>query len=155
MIKNKKVYKVLFCMIILLILSGCEFETSRAITFDIETGDKIEVKLDTTDGYALSQEDGKFFVKKKEEEILQGVFMTNEKYDIYLENVHISKDVRINEEGKKGEHDYLAFEIGDGNHLEQGILLKVKNTQTNILLASTSMKEEALQAFQYLSFAAE
>ncbi|MBR6682986.1 MAG: lipoprotein [Firmicutes bacterium] len=48
----KKISFIIASLVVL--LTACQFTTSKSYTFDVDTGDQIEVSLDTTGGFDLS-----------------------------------------------------------------------------------------------------
>lgn len=55
--------KALFALLMTVVcLAGCT--SYMSYTFKVSTGDEIKVKLDVSDGYELSQEDGQFYVEE-------------------------------------------------------------------------------------------
>lgn len=145
---RKSILKIAFCAMALAGMTGCDVTTSKALTFNIENGDKIKVQLDTTDGYALSNEDGTFKIEKDDETIVQGIFLTEEMYDSYLTRVHAAKTVTVVED-KLDDQGYLFYEV-DEDVVEYDYLFMVKDTKTGILTASTKSKEDAAEVFKRL-----
>lgn len=77
-----------------LLLVGCS--SFKSYTFNVETGDKIEVKLDTSSKkYDLRQSDGVFSVTKERAVVLNGVFLTSEMKDAYIEAVESDDNAGI------------------------------------------------------------
>ena len=67
----------------ILCLGGCQgasVSTSQSMTFQVGTGDKIKVTLDTSAGDSLAQEEGSFSVKNGDSLVFQGVFQTPDQY---------------------------------------------------------------------------
>ena len=77
---------LMLAVAMMLTLGACSASSSKSYTFNVETGDTIKVKLDTSNGLSLSQKDGQFTVKKDEENILQGMFIHETGY-IWLSKV--------------------------------------------------------------------
>ena len=51
----KKIFKsILLVGIMMLALTGCT--TNKSYTYTVETGDKVKITLNTTDGYDLSSD---------------------------------------------------------------------------------------------------
>ena len=67
----KKIISVLaIALCFCLFLTACS--TSFAYTFTIENGDRIKVKLDTTNGHQLEQENGQFTVVEEGKDPMYG-----------------------------------------------------------------------------------
>lgn len=127
-----------------LCLTACQ--TSMSYTFNIETGDSVKVKLNTTDGYKLSQEGGRFFVSKDDTTILQGIFLLGEAYPAYEEAV--KTDATILE----SDDDFYFYTIDGEAGTEHNFLLMIPDSDTALILASTSGEEAARTAFDLLTF---
>lgn len=146
------------CMIslgvaMIILLSSCSVNTSLSLTYKIENGDKIKVTLNTSDGHSLSQEENAtIVVKKGDEAILQGVFLTNEMYDGYINSIRSTEGITIVEENDKDGSDYIFYQFEGQSGTENTFIIKVKDSNTGALLASLSPKEDAKAAFEMLSF---
>ena len=69
-----------------MLMGACSAHTGKAFTFQVETGDRIKIELDTSGGdYDLSQEDGHFAVEKGKDTVLNGVFLTEKRYEEFTE----------------------------------------------------------------------
>ncbi|NLC78986.1 MAG: hypothetical protein GX683_04595, partial [Ruminococcaceae bacterium] len=78
----KKVLSIALILILALALfAGCS--SSKSYTFDVSTGDKIKITLDTSDGLDLSQLNGQFWVSRDGVDIITGVFIDSATYDTY------------------------------------------------------------------------
>ena len=82
---KKTVLGVLGIVIIMSsLLFGCgKAKTSVAYTFKVNTGDSIEIKLDTSEGYSLSS-DVPFKISKEGKNLSQGTFITKDTYEQYV-----------------------------------------------------------------------
>lgn len=140
--------KVIGLLMLICCLVGCQTHTSKSYTFNVETGDTIQIELETGDGYDLLQEDGSFTVKKDDETILQGIFLTEDMLDQYENAVETDEDVTM----KKDYHDYIYYEYDGQTGQEYNFIVKVKESQTGLLIGSTTGCQEAQEAFQRLSF---
>ena len=77
----KRCTMILSTILLILALCACEVTSSFSYSFDVATGDRIKVELDTSTGLDLSQKDGRFFVKEGEDKIVEGLFITRETYE--------------------------------------------------------------------------
>lgn len=79
---------------LILTLTGCSESTS--LTYDVRTGDTVEVTLDTSEGFQLEDADDiawedyegwgdrdSFYVMKDDAMILWGIFFDSEEYETY------------------------------------------------------------------------
>ncbi len=147
----KNQIKVLGIMVaMILMLTGCN--SSMSLTFNIETGDNIQIKLDTSTGYTLKQVDGMFTVCDEEEnDVLQGFFVTEEMYNLYLEAVN-SPDTTIIETAQQNGCSYTQYQFVADTHTENNFICWVDGSNTGVVLASIESMEEAEEAFDLLSF---
>lgn len=138
-------FLVVFC------LSACH--TSKSYTFQIENGEMIKVKLDTSDGYDLIQENGRFAVKKSDETILQGYFLTEDGFTQKEALILSSQEVEIKQ---TNEHPKLyVYQYKGEAGLETDYLLQVENAKTGVIVGSLYSYEEANSAFEKMSFQKE
>ena len=54
--KTRILLLIIIAFITVMMLSGCEFTKSKSYTFDVETGDRITVKMDTSKKYDLTSD---------------------------------------------------------------------------------------------------
>lgn len=81
----KKVVKLCALMLMAAMVStldACSTSSRKSYTFDVETGDKIKVELDSLSGLSLSQKDGRFTVSEDDEKLLEGMFIHEDGYAI-------------------------------------------------------------------------
>ncbi|KPI53231.1 hypothetical protein KW95_03435 [Clostridioides difficile] len=146
---HKKIQLLFLMLLFTIMLTSCS-GSAMSYTFEVETGDKIKVKLDTSDGYSLTQKDGKFTVKKDDEEVLQGIFTTKEGYEKY-QSIKTAKGVKVLEDKEKDENKYFFYEFEGKAGTENNFVLWVKDSNTGVVIGSLSGEEEAKSAFERLS----
>lgn len=126
-------------------LTGCTSHISY--TFNVSTGDAIKVKLDTSDGYDLSQEDGQFYVKEDGELLVTGIFTTEEYWDYYTENIPLSEDCEvIKEDNLCGDNDGLVYTVED----ETNAIFHVDDSDTYVMLGSVADSDVVLDVIDSL-----
>ena len=146
----KKVFMSLAIIgIMLLTLAGCT--TTKSYTFSVETDDKIKVELNTTDGYDLSS-DLPFTVSKDGKTLSQGTFMEVSYYDEYVNAANTDSLAKVIDQGSKGEIEYVFYSYNDS---EYNYIIKVKNSNTGIILGNPNSQEEAEKCFELLTFTLE
>lgn len=150
----KKFSAASLLLILCLGLFGCQFHTNKSYSFDIETGDKIKVTCDTTDGYDLRQEEGRFYVDKDEKQISVGIFLTEEGYGYYMDLVNETSDVEILEENENDAIKYLNYSVEGEVGPEYNYIIWIKDSNTGIMLASLD-KEHYAEALERLEFECE
>ena len=144
---KKKFGCLILCALAFSGLAGCDLQTSRALVFDVETGEKVKVKLDTTDHHSLSHEDNVFIVKKDDKVMLQGVFLSQELFDSRLSNIAASKEVTIIENKLNEDHGYLYYKVTSDNQTEYDRIFMIQDAKTGILMGSFQSQKEAEAAF--------
>lgn len=123
--------------------------SSASYTFGVASGDMIKVTLDTSNGYSIKQDQGHFFVNNGENQVLEGVFLSEQAYDEY--DLY-GPEITILEEDEKDTFYYYFFEYNDGVTIENNYLIWVFDSKTAVLIGGTSDMEETIAAFDSLTF---
>lgn len=147
--KNKKII-MLFVLVlaIVLILTGCEKKSNKSYTFNVETGDQIEIKMNTTEGYNLTSKLPIEF-SKDDELISQGAFAQEYAYDEYYKLVKNDSDATIIEEKSNSNIEYFFYEYDDS---EYNYIIKIKGSKTCFILGNNKSKKSAQEIFERLEF---
>lgn len=142
-----KKFQVLLAMISLsLILVGCT--TSKSISYKVETGDTVEIKLNTTDGYDINYEIP-FKVFKDDEQLSAGEFITENGYDFYIDTVENDEKSKVLDTGKIDEITYTFYTYDNS---EFNYIIKINDSKTGIILGCDKSKEIAKKVFESLTF---
>lgn len=141
---------LLLCAIIMAMCCGCT--SSMSYTFNVETGDKVAVKLDTSDGYKLL-EDSHFAVEKDDNTILEGAFIMADACDEYEALTRETDTAEILEESSRSDCDYIFSSAthSDGS-VEYDYIIRLPGEKTGILIGSMASESEAKAAFERLTF---
>ena len=146
----KKVFGTLILFLTLsLVLTGCT--TSKSFTYDVQTGDSIKVKLNTSNGYELSS-DLPFTISKDSKTLSQGTFITIDGYNQYIDVVNNDSNAKILDSGNTNGISYTFYSYNDS---EFNYIIKIDNSKTGILLGNPNSKEEAKEIFDKLTFSLE
>lgn len=147
--KSKKII-MLFVLVlaIVLILTGCEKKSNKSYTFNVETGDQIEIKMNTTEGYNLTSKLPIEF-SKDDELISQGAFAQEYAYDEYYKLVKNDSDATIIEEKSNSNIEYFFYEYDDS---EYNYIIKIKDSKTCFILGNNKSKKSAQEIFERLEF---
>lgn len=131
------------------LFTGCKLSSSVSLTFNVETGDSINVELDTQkNDYELKADGSRFIVKEEDNDILQGIFLTTDMYDQY--------ETAIMETGNILESDdYIFYEYEGESGTERNILLMVPDSETGIIIGSLESEDKVRDAYSKLSFSNE
>lgn len=152
--QSSKLYLFPVMLLCIVLLGACSVSSNKSYTFSVETGDKIKVNLDTSGDYSFSQENGHVIVKYNEETVLEGIFLTKDLYNQYLEAVDNSGAVKL-AENEADNISYLFYEYEGQAGTEDNFIIWIKDSNTGMLLASLSGQEQAKAAFDRLSFTKE
>lgn len=139
---------VLVCALVLT-LTGCT--TTKSYTFDVETGDSIKVKLNTSDGYDISS-NLPFTISKDGETLSQGTFITMAGYNQYINTVNSDANSKVLDSGSKNGVTYTFYSY---NNSEYNYIIKVDGSNTGILLGNPNSQVEAETIFNLLTFSVE
>ena len=137
------------------ILAGCSVTKTKSLTYEVETGDNIKVTLDTSDGYSI-QSDLPFTITKDGSEIMSGTFVTDDGYEYYVTEVTTEgSGAEVIDSGSKDGNEYTFYKVESDSFTEYDYILKVKDSQTGVIMGSTASEEEASKCFQAMTFSKE
>lgn len=144
----KKIFmNILLAGMMLVLLTGCT--TSKSYIYSVETGDQVKITLNTTDGYDLSS-DLPFTVSKDDNTLSQGTFIQGSYYDAYVEAANTQGQII-----DRGSNDNIEYVFYSYNNSEYNYVIKIKDSNTALLLANPNSQEEAKKCFELLSFSLE
>lgn len=153
--KMKKGMAAAACMIAAFIgLTGCS--TSVSLTYNVDTGDTVEVTLDTTDNdLSLGEEDNVIMVTEDDDTILSGAFVYQDICDIYEEMTKADDAAEIIEEDSANGLTWLFYSVDGLSGVESNFIVWIDGSNTGILLASLQDPDDAKKAFECLTFSIE
>lgn len=131
--------------IMLFTLTGCS--TTKSYTFDVETDDKIEVKLNTNDGYDITS-NLPFSISKDEETLSQGTFITIDGYNQYVSSVNNDSNAKIIESSTKDGLEYTFYSYNDS---EWNYIIKITDSNTGLLIGNPISEASAKECFDRLT----
>ena len=144
----KKTIGVLGVVLLLALSARSNITTSKSLTFNLETGDQIEVEVDTSDGYDLRNEGTTFYVVKDGETALQGIFYTAEQSDAQAELIRTTEGVTV----VKDEDGFLSYDFpGGAAGPEVGYLVAIPDTTLSYYAASLKDQAAADDAIKHLT----
>lgn len=151
----KKIRRNGICFILsvflLTLLSGCSASSSKAFTFSVDTGDSVQVRLDTSDGYDLSS-DVPFVISHEGKPLSQGAFMPRESYEQFVGAIESDENAVLLDSGTKDGNDYIFWSYND-SEFDYAILIDGSNT--GIVLGNIVSQESAVECFNRLTVSAE
>lgn len=143
----KKTKALLALLLTVVCMAGCSASTHMSYTFNVSTGDAIKVKLDTSEGYSLSQADGQFYIKEDDELLVTGIFTTEEYWDYYTESISLVEGAEvIKEDGLCGDNDGLVYTYEE----ETNAILHVEDSDTYVMLGSIADSDVVLEIIDSL-----
>lgn len=140
---------------IFILATACVMQTTSSVTYDVETGDSVTLKLITSDGY---QQDAKipFSITKDDKKVIQGTFITIEQYDAYISLVENggseSEAVEIIEQGIKDENTFCFYSVKKDEATEYDFVMRIGESNTAVLMGSTLSESEARNCFDIMTF---
>lgn len=142
--------KILFALLLsVLMLAGCTSYLNMSYTFNIETGEKVKVSLDLLSGMKMSEDGSSFTVKKGNEDVLSGTFITASTREQYVSSVQMSGYTIL-----ENSDDSFKWETGtntpDGK--KEYDRIKKIGTQVYLLAGSQAGWEASDKAMDALTF---
>lgn len=128
-------------------------ETNVSFTYTVETGDKIEIKLNTTDGYGFKSE-LPFSITKENNTISQGTFITEDGYRQYKSLISLGTEqgiTVIEPETTKDGLTYIFYTVNGSSGVEYNYVIMVDGSKTGLLIGSLASQEQARDVFEHLT----
>lgn len=143
---------VIASLLFSILITGCT--TTKSYTFKVETGDKIKVELKTNDNYDINSE-VPFTISKDEEKVCQGTFIKENTYGDYKSSISGSTANILKEDSKKGiEYIFYSY-YNDYGTTEYNYIIRIKDSNTGVILNNTISKESAEECFERLTITKE
>lgn len=148
--KKKLLASILACAMCATLITGCSSSASKSYTFDVETGDRIEVTMDTSGkGYDLSTEDSAFIVSTPDnDEAMTGIFVTTDTWNTYMTLLEEVPHADVKLSGAMGY--YWVIDGEDGSHESDFIFMVSENS--GVIIGSLMALDDALETVSRLSF---
>lgn len=147
--------KMMICMVLALCMvfamAGCS--TNVGFIFTVDTGDEINIVLDTTDDYSFTPE-SPFVISCDDKVLSQGVFISSADYQEYVDVVTKSADATILETSEKNGYEYIMWTFSDGESSEWNYAMLLTEN-TGVLIGNNVSEETAKECFDRLTFSVE
>lgn len=143
-----------FVVVLLLLVSlntGCAAHSSKSFTFDVETGDSIKLKLDTSDDYDISS-DLPFTISREGKALSQGTFIFAEAYEEYIDAAQSNENVEFLGSGERDGNDYYFWCYYDS---EWNYVILINDSNTAIILGNNVSAESAEACFKRLTISVD
>lgn len=144
----KRIKLAILSFTMLLVVTACACTTWKSYTYEVTTGDKIEIKLKTGDGYAISS-NVPFEISKSDSVLSQGTFIKIDDYDQYVNNAKQDSKSKILESSTKDGITYVFYNYNDQ---EYNYIISIDNSNTAIVLGNNVSESSAREVFDRLSF---
>ncbi len=141
----------LFSTMIFGLLTACGGTTYKSFTFSVDNGDKIKIKLNTTDGYNITS-DLPFAISYNGETYSEGSFIQGEAYQQYVDIVNAGNGAKLLDSGEKEGIEYIFWSFNDS---EYNYAILVKGSNTGIILGNPVSEETARECFNRLTISLE
>lgn len=151
----KKILPIILMLIMCFSLAGCT--TSKSYTYTVDTGDEICVEMNTTGGYDISSK-LPFTISKKEDTatqgkvtktLSQGKFIYGEYYEKYVDAAKNDENASIIDSGSRDDIEYTFWSYNDS---EYNYVIKIKGSNTGVILSNPNSQAEAEDCFNRLTF---
>lgn len=147
----KNIFKTfVVTLIAVLTLTGCGSSKSVAYTYNVETGDKVTVELDTTDDHGLTSK-VPFDVYKDDKVLSTGTFIEGKLYDDYVNAIKATSTAIVIDEGKNENIEYIFYKADANGHMEYNYIISIKNSDTGLVLANVLDGDTAKEVFNKLT----
>lgn len=148
---RKKVIEWCLVLCALLAMTGCGTDsegtnTYKSYTFSVETGDSVKILLDTSDDYDMTL-DLPFEISSDDEVLSQGIFITADDYEQYVEVVNNDEGAVLLESSTKDGNQYIFWSYNDA---EYDYAILIADSNTGVLLGNNVSKESAEECFERL-----
>ena len=132
-------------------LSGCggNIQTSKSFTFNVSTGDAVEVELDTSSGLDIQPDQSTFIIYKNDEAITRGIFLD---LDAYNEYVEAAQDYPVFKHNRVRGNEGVYYEASDGETKEYNYLMKLADSNTAIALSTRTGEADATEVASLIVF---
>lgn len=142
----------LLTLCLIFAFSGCGTQgggakTHKAYTFSVDTGDKVRVELDTTNGYDITS-DLPFEISQNGSALSQGIFIEAEQYASYVDSVNSDDSAKVIETSSKDSNQYVFWSYNDS---EYNVVILIGDSNTGILLGNAISEESARECFNRLT----
>ena len=145
---KKRLVYVFTILSIMILFVGCgNTKTSNTYTFNVETGDSVKVKLDTSDKYNITSE-VPFEISQDGDVKSQGTFIFGEAYEQYKDVVDTDENAELLDSGNKDGNEYVFWSYNDS---EYNYAILIKGSSTGLILANDVSEESAKECFNRLT----
>jgi hypothetical protein len=132
---------------------GINIKTNVSYTYTVETGDKVKVQLDTSNGHKMNS-DLPFSITKNDEVISQGTFITADGYAQYKSVVESGANAGvtiIKQETIEDDITYIFYKVNGDSGVEYDYIIKINDSNTGVVIGSLKSQEEAESVFKHIT----
>lgn len=148
----KKALAIILSVILwMCVISACATSSSKTYIFAVDNGDKIRVELNTTENYDLTA-DLPFMISCDGKVLSQGVFVSADTFQQYVNVVNTDKNAEIIDVGIKSGNEYIFWCY---NQSEYNYAILINGSNTGIIIGNSVSEEAAKECFNRLTIAVE
>ncbi len=147
---KKRTFLSLLLFVCTLMLSACNSSFTKSVTFSVDNGDKVKITVDAKAGYGVTME-VPLAVTKGDETILNASFAYADYYDSYYQAATGDPAAALLDEGTKDGNDYFYYTVDGQSGTEHNYVVKVKDSQTLVVIGSLAGEAEAQAAFEAMT----
>lgn len=144
-LKRKRFWAFFLISVFAFLMAGCS--TFKSYTYKVDTGDQIEIRLDTSGGYDISAE-LPFMVSKDNKILSQGTFITADGYEQYVQAVMSDSQAVVIEQKTRAGLEYIFYSYQDS---EYNYVIRVTGSDTGLLIGNAVSEESARECFDRIT----
>lgn len=153
--RDRKIISMMFALFLSSILIvGCTVSSNMSLTFNVETGDAIEIELDSSDGLKLKEVDGHFAVVDGDQKVLEGSFLTEQMYEGW-KGMKDEEGVAVLEEFEKDGNPCFMLEVNKDGRILDFIVMWIDGSDTAVVVQGYLEPEMTKNVFDMLAFSKE
>lgn len=129
--------------------TACSANTTKTLTYNVATGDTIEVQLVTTDDYDITA-DSPFVITCGDEKMSYGTFILSDVYEEYIKIANTDEYSSMLETGEKDGNEFVFWKYENEGFSEYNFAILIGDSDTAIILANVVSEESAMECFERL-----
>ena len=145
---RKKTIILLLALCLPLLFAGCggKAKTTKTNTYDVDTGDKVKIEFDTSDGYDLSSK-APFTISKDDKDLTQGTFISADQYESYVGAAKSDPKATVIKEGARDSVKYVFWSYDGEAGTEYDYAVLIKDSKTGLLWGNLVSEDSAKDCF--------
>ena len=141
---RKKLSVLLITIMTCALLTACQ--SSMSYTWKMDNGEKVETKLDTSDGWKIKTDGTQFTVSNESGTVCNGALITGEGYDYYMDELDGAGVVEI-----INGTDYIRWYYDSDTGTENDCIARIPGTSYYVLIGSQQSWDDLTEALNKLT----